>query len=62
MKNYAVLITGEVTRSIFVMADNPEQAQVEACSEWTRMTGGEPETAKIILLEENKNELPESTT
>jgi len=36
MKNYAVLITGEVTRSLFVTADNPEEAQAEACSEWSR--------------------------
>ena len=62
MKNYAVLITGEVTRSLFVTADNPEEAQAEACSEWSRLVGGEIDTAKVLLLEESKHELPKSTT
>ena len=62
MKNYAVLITGEVTRSLFVTAQDPEHAQVEACEEWKRLVGGEIDTAKVLLLEEAKHELPKSTT
>jgi hypothetical protein len=54
MKNYAVLVTGEVTRSVYVTAQDPEHAQVEACEEWKRLVGGELKTAQIILLEEHK--------
>jgi len=55
MKKYAVLITGEVTRSLSVTADNEEEAQAEACSEWSRMVGGDSDTAKVLLImEEDK--------
>ena len=56
MKKYAVLITGEVTRSLSVTADNEEEAQAEACREWSRLVGGDADTAKVLLLiEENKD-------
>ena len=56
MKKYAVLITGEVTRSLSVTADNEEAAQAEACSEWSSLVGGDADTAKVLLLiEENKD-------
>ena len=58
MKNYAVLITAEETRRLLVTADKPEEAQEEACSEWSRMVGGEIDTAKVLLLEEANHELP----
>lgn len=58
MKNYAVLVTGEVTRSLFVTADSQEEAQVEACNEWSRVVGGEIETAKVLLTEWIEHELP----
>lgn len=55
MKKYAVLVVGEVTRSLSVIADSEEEAQAEACSEWSRMVGGDSDTAKVLLImEEDK--------
>ena len=58
MKKYAVSITGKVTRSLSVTADNEEEAQAEACREWSSLVGGEIDTAKVLLLEEANHELP----
>jgi len=46
----------EVTRSLSVTADNEEEAQAEACREWSSLVGGDADTAKVLLLiEENKD-------
>ncbi len=56
MKKYAVLVTGEVTRSFSVTADSEGEARTEACNEWTRMVGGDRSTSEILLImEEDKH-------
>ena len=57
MNNYAVLISGIVSKSLFVTAENPEEAKVAATSEWCSTTGGEIETAKVLLLERTQNDI-----
>jgi len=57
MNNYAVLISGVVSRSLFVTAGNIEEAEVTACNEWSSMTGGEVETAQVLLLERAENDI-----
>ena len=47
-KHYEILITGEVARSFFITAEDPEHAQVEACEKWKQQHGGHLKTVKFI--------------
>jgi hypothetical protein len=57
MNNYAVLISGVVSRSLFVTAENEEEAKIAATHEWCSTTGGEVETAQVLLLERTQNDI-----